>query len=99
MEWGNYPYSEFEITSTTAKSTVDGMSWAETNGGYKVNVVLFTTGASSQLSAAGIYDMAGNVAEYTLEYFESQLGYPCIVRGGSFMDSVSMSVERLQWDS
>ena len=47
---------------------------------------LLTTGASKQTNKLNIYDLAGNVHEFTLEY-SNLSDAPCIHRGVSFMDS------------
>ena len=44
---------------------------------------LLTTGADSSFSAQNIYDIAGNVREWTLEK-TSDPRFPCAIRGGSF---------------
>ena len=45
--------------------------------------ILLTTGADSSFSAQNIYDIAGNVWEWTLEK-TSYTGSPCAGRGGDF---------------
>ena len=45
--------------------------------------ILLTTGADSSFSVQNIYDIAGNVEEWTLEK-TSDDGMPCAVRGGSY---------------
>lgn len=44
---------------------------------------LLTTGADSSFSVQNIYDIAGNVWEWTLEK-TSSTSYPCADRGGNF---------------
>ena len=46
--------------------------------------VLLTTGASSEFSKQGIYDLAGNVWEWTLDNYTSVSSYPCVNRGGIY---------------
>ena len=48
------------------------------------NAVLLTTGASDQNKLMNIYDLAGNVWEWTLEY-STDTNEPCAHRGGSAM--------------
>ena len=44
--------------------------------------VLLSTGASEEFCKQGIYDIAGNVWEWTLEY-SSYTSYPSTLRGGN----------------
>ena len=46
--------------------------------------ILLTTGADSSFSVQNIYDIAGNVSEWTLEW-TSSTGYSCTFRGGSYI--------------
>ena len=45
------------------------------------NAILLTTGASDETKLQNIYDIAGNVMEWTLELYNAS--YPCTYRGGS----------------
>ena len=47
------------------------------------NGILLTTGASDACKKMNIYDLAGNVAEWTLEYTANS-NRPCTVRGSSY---------------
>ncbi len=82
-DWGNYYNKTYEITNTSAKySTDDGASFTsapcnKTASGY----VILTTGAYDNFSKYNIYDLAGNVWEWTLERTSSTSG-PCAYRGG-----------------
>ena len=46
-------------------------------------MILLSTGSSETFSKQGIYDIAGNVLECTLEY-TSDSSYPCALRGGTY---------------
>ena len=86
--WGNYYKATFEITKGKYSSN-SGSSYTDVNGTYtKPNSsVLLTTGATERNSSMNIYDFAGNEWEWTLEYYTSNINYPCINRGGYFFSS------------
>ena len=52
------------------------------------NGILVTTGTSEKNKVMNIYDIAGNVEEWTLEKTPNT-GYPCAPGGGSFRDTGS----------
>ena len=84
--WGNYKNNLWTITNANSKySTNNGSTW--TSGAYGTKVsssrILLSTGASDEFSKQGIYDLAGNVWERTLEY-TSYSSSPCAHRGGGF---------------
>ena len=93
--WGNYRNNLWNITNTNSKyaildtKTYELENW--TNGAYgkkdsNNDEILLSTGANDAFSKQGIYDIAGNVFEWTLEY-TSNTGFPCAIRGGScFLD-------------
>jgi formylglycine-generating enzyme required for sulfatase activity len=95
--WGNYYNQPFEInrgkysqaspwntfidytTATANKVTYEnGVSTKLAN-----KSILLTTGASDTNSKYNIYDLAGNVYEWTLER-TSNTSHPCAYRGGNF---------------
>lgn len=86
---GNYNDNLWNITSKQAKYSIDyGDSFI--NCPYKKAItsnVLLTTGESSGFSLMNIYDIAGNVNEWTLEFYSE--AYPCVYRGGSYYNSGS----------
>ena len=64
---GNYSNNKWSITNNKAKYNADG-TW--NNGSYTKETesrVVLTTGASSSFAKMNIYDVAGNVMEWTLE--------------------------------
>ena len=52
------------------------------------NGILLTTGASEACKKMNIYDLAGNVTEWTLEYAATTAS-PCAMRGGKYYNSGS----------
>ena len=48
------------------------------------NAILLTTGATEATNLQNIYDIAGNVWEWTLEFYNTSS--PCVGRGGSYYD-------------
>ena len=92
--WGNYSDANFEVTNSKVKYTTDaGETWTDVTTFTKnknVNVIL-TTGASERNSKSNIYDIAGNVWEWTLEY-SAIAATPCSIRGGKFSASGSKYV-------
>ncbi len=64
---GNYYNNKWSITNDKAQYSTDG-TW--NNGSYtkgEAGAVLLTTGASDSFAKMNIYDVAGNVTEWTLE--------------------------------
>ena len=64
---GNYRNNKWSITNDKAQYSTDG-TW--NNGSYtkgEEGAVLLTTGASDSFAKMNIYDVAGNVSEWTLE--------------------------------
>ncbi len=87
-EWGNYNNSTFEVTrgAYTVSPDTTG-SWnkiSETNSYTKPALrVLLTTGATERNCVLGIYDLAGNVWEWTLEK-TLDTSRPSANRGGCY---------------
>ncbi len=90
VNWGNYYNTPtFTITNTQARYNTDpaSASWTLITLTYEKKQnsrVLLTTGADSRLSKQNIYDIAGNVYEWTLEHATSSSSKPCVNRGGLF---------------
>ena len=83
---GNYRKNIWNIKNTKAKySKNDGKSFTacpyEKQSIYEE--ILLTTGADESFSMMNIYDIAGNVWEWTLEY-TSDAAYSCASRGGYY---------------
>ena len=83
--WGNYNSSIYNITNENAKySTDNGSTWLSSPlDKTSANKILLTTKASDAFTKQNIFDLAGNVWEWTLEY-SSTASTPCTIRGGSY---------------
>ena len=88
--WGNYYNNAWNITNSNSKYAIyddklENFDW--TSGAYGIKdsdtIVLLSTGASDDFSKQGIYDLAGNVWEWTLEY-TSYSSNACARRGGYY---------------
>ena len=86
ISWGNYINNAWNITNANSKYAPEGSRW--TSGAYGAKAsnerILLSTGASDDFCKQGIYDLAGNVYEWTLEK-TSNSGRPCAVRGGDYV--------------
>ncbi len=80
---GNYYNNLWNITNANAKYSADyGSSFTACPKQKTKNAsILLTTGADTSFSLMNIYDMAGNVLEWTLEK-TSYASSPCADRGG-----------------
>ena len=92
--WGNYrlEYSLNQenahgykgILSTSDWSTI---TWSAIENNYVHNgsdYIALSTGATTRNNKQNIYDLAGNMYEWTLEHATSKAGYPCAIRGGCY---------------
>ena len=99
--WGNYKDNAWSITNANLKYVVyDAQhhklgSWTTATEKSKTSSegILLSTGADESFSKMGIYDLAGNESELTLEYTSSTNG-PCANRGGNYLVSGSTSPAR-----
>ena len=83
--WGNYNNVTRTISSDKAKqSTNYGNTWTAITGTKPASKVLLTTGASDETRKINIYDLAGNVWEWTLEKTFDSIKI-CAVRGGDYL--------------
>ena len=87
--WGNYSNNLWNITNANSKYYTNHQ-W--TSGAYGAKgsskSIVLSTGASDTFSKQGIYDLAGNVWEWTLEY-SSDSSDACVLRGGLYFSSGS----------
>ena len=96
--WGNYYNQQFTIdrgkynylgdtfidyTTATANKVTYENGVSTKIGTTNANKILLTTGASDTNSKYNIYDLAGNVFEWTLER-TSYSSDPCAGRGGDY---------------
>ena len=81
--WGNYSNSVWNITNANLKYATNDSGWTTATEKSKTasERILLSTGADDSFSKMGIYDLAGNVYEWTLEY-TSSTDTPCALRGG-----------------
>ena len=92
--WGNYRDNAWNITNENLKyaeyKNYSLQPWTTATEKSKTSSedILLSTGASESFSKMGIYDLAGNVWEWTLEY-TSYTDYPCADRGGGYNGSHS----------
>ena len=86
-KWGNHSNAIFNITNINAKYSENlGESYKTiTLEGYQKQAesVLLTTGALERNNIAEIYDLSGNVDEWTLEKTTNP-SFPCNARGGNY---------------
>ena len=83
ISWGNYYKSTWNVTNTSSKySRNGGGAWSIGAYGQKSSntAVLLSTGASDTFSKQGIYDLAGNMEEWTLE----NASRGSVLRGGEY---------------
>ncbi len=87
---GNYRNNLWNITNVNSKYGIfnNSMNWKSEIYGKKDsnNSILLSTGASETFCKQGIYDIAGNVWEWTLENF-SDSSMPWTVRGGNYFNN------------
>ena len=93
--WGNYSNNAWIITNANLKYAVYANnslgSWTTATEKSKTSSesILLSTGADDSFSKMGIYDLAGNVYEWTLEEYSSSIYGPCAYRGGFYFGSGS----------
>ena len=100
--WGNYSNNAWNITNENLKyaeyknyPSLQPWTTATEKSKTASEDILLSTGASESFSKMGIYDLAGNEREWTLEY-TSYTSAPCVYRGGAciFLGSFSPASNR-----
>ena len=93
--WGNYNL-EYPLNQSTAHGykgiyASSKLTWSAIESGYTQNgtdyIIALSTGATERNKKKNIYDLAGNMYEWTLEhatYSYNGTSYPCAIRGGVF---------------
>ena len=84
--WNNF---DSALGSIVVSNETTGKMKKTEQSSYE-NGILLTTGGTEQSKVMNIYDIAGNVWEWTLEN-TSYTGRPCAVRGGNFVNTGSDS--------
>ena len=75
-------WNEYNTTLENCVKYENGISTKISSSSYS-NGIILTTGASDTCKKQNIYDLAGNVWEWTLEY-ASDSSDPCTLRGGIY---------------
>ena len=90
VNMGNYYDTIYNIQNSKARySSNDGVNWNDAPyNKTEEEAILLTTGASDEFKKQNIYDIAGNVREWTLEYTFTT-DYPFANRGGRYNTSSS----------
>ena len=83
-EWKNF---DSALGSIVVSNETTG-KMKKTEQSSDSNSILITTGGTEQSNVMNIYDMAGNVWEWTLEKTSSTC-FPCAIRGGGYSDTGS----------
>ena len=102
--WGNYKDNAWNITNENLKyaeyKNYSLQPWTTATEKSKTSSesILLSTGADDSFSKMGIYDLAGNVFEWTLEY-TSDTNFPCAGRGGGYNSTGSHSPASNRYDS
>lgn len=82
--WGNYNNAIFDVKRGKYSTDYETNFTAVTDTYPKLaSNILLTTGAAERNSVLNVYDLAGNIVEWTLEY-NTNTDSPCAYRGGNY---------------
>lgn len=90
--WGNYYRARFSINRGSYSENPNYPNgWQKVSGSYSKGVagILLTTGATDRNSVLGMYDLAGNIWEWTLQNTSGEY-YPYAMRGGHYYSDSAM---------
>ena len=95
--WGNYKNSSIVLTRGKYNTSPGSITnqWLDIEQGTKSATMLLTTGASENTNKMNIYDFAGNVHEWTLEY-TNNVDSSCTYRGGCYGDDGSNNTSNVR---
>ncbi len=102
--WGNYDL-DYDLNQSSAHgykgvlslSDYSTLTWSVIEANYSHSVAdwssiaptALSTGATTRNMQKNIYDLAGNMFEWTLEHATSDTYFPCSIRGGRFISAGS----------
>ena len=87
--------SDWKAYNSEEKPTLVTGSKKKEQSSY-VNGILLTTGATEATNLQNIYDIAGNVLEWTLEFHNTSI--PCVNRGGDYSSHGSVNPANYRYD-
>ena len=98
--WGNYYNASFTINRGKYQTDWTSTSWTNASGTTKpsYNVWKLTTGAADRNRKMNIYDLAGNVLEWTLESHSASDAVGCGGKGLDYGDG-SPAVNRTYFNT
>ena len=88
--------SDWKAYNSEEKTTLVTGSQKKSQGSNS-NAIVLTTGATDATNLQNIYDIAGNVWEWTLEFCTTSR--PCVDRGGSYTDTGSVGPAKSRRDN
>lgn len=99
--WGNYQDVSFDLVKGHYNEEPNTKNtWKQITNFNKTNDkgILLTTGSTDRNSTLNIYDLAGNVYEWTLEYSSISEYGPSVIRGGNYNSSGNATTSAFRLD-